>query len=229
MKTKICGLKSLREIEIVNKYSPDYAGFVFAGEKRKINEEIALSLRRELSREIQAVGVFVNESIETIAKMCEKNIIQLVQLHGDEDRDYLKALKLQIGVPVIKAVRVQSAEQIIDALTLPCDYFLYDTYSAYSYGGEGKRFDETVLTEVYKEGLDDGKEELGGGKEEPDYRREGLQKPYFIAGGLTAQNISLFDNRLKPFGLDVSSGVESMGEKDEKKVKEFLLAASKVF
>lgn len=215
MKTKICGLKSLKEIEIVNKYTPDYVGFVFAGEKRKINEEVALSLRRELSREIKAVGVFVNESIERIAKMWGKNIIQLIQLHGDEDRDYINALKLEVGAPTIKAIRVQSIEQILEALTLPCDYFLYDTYSQHGYGGEGKRFDETILTEVYKEGL--------------DYVAEGLQKPYFLAGGLTAQNISLLDRRLKPYGVDVSSGVESMGQKDEEKIREFLLAVSKVF
>ena len=104
MKTKICGLKSLREIEIVNKYTPDYVGFVFAGEKRKIDEEVAQTLRRELSRDIKAVGVFVNEPLERIAKMCEKNIIQLVQLHGDEDRDYINALQSEVEAPIIKAV-----------------------------------------------------------------------------------------------------------------------------
>lgn len=214
MKTKICGLKSLREIEIVNKYTPDYVGFVFAGEKRKIDEEVAQTLRRELSRDIKAVGVFVNEPLERIAKMCEKNIIQLVQLHGDEDRDYINALQSEVEAPIIKVIRVQSVNQIIEALTLPCDYFLFDTYSQHSYGGEGKRFDEMILTEVYKEDL--------------SQVREGLQKPYFIAGGLTAQSISLLDNRLKPFGVDVSSGVEISGQKDEEKVREFLLAASKV-
>ncbi|ABX44191.1 phosphoribosylanthranilate isomerase [Lachnoclostridium phytofermentans] len=212
MKTKICGLKSLREIEIVNKYAPNYVGFVFAGVKRKIDEEVASLLRRELSSEIQAVGVFVNESIERIAKMCEKNTIQLVQLHGDEDRDYINALKLEVGAPIIKAVRAQSVEQILEALTLPCDYFLYDTYSEHSYGGEGKRFDETILTEVYKESSNN------------EFKKY-LQKPYFIAGGLTAQNVRLLDSRLEPYGVDVSSGVESMGQKDEEKVKEFLFAA----
>lgn len=215
MKTKICGLKSLHEIAIVNKYSPDYVGFVFAGEKRKIDEEVALSLRRELSRDIQSVGVFVNESIDRIAKMCEKNIIQLVQLHGDEDRDYINFLKLKVGAPIIKAVRVQSVEQILEALTLPCDYFLYDTYSVISYGGEGKRFDETILTEVYKESLNNESKEF-------------LQKPYFIAGGLTAQNVSLLDSKLEPYGVDVSSGVECKGQKDEEKIRKFLIAASKI-
>ncbi len=215
MKTKICGLKSLREIAIVNKYSPDYVGFVFAGEKRKIDGEVALSLRRELSKEIQAVGVFVNEPIEKVVKMCEKNIIQLVQLHGDEDRDYINNLKLEVGAPIIKAIRVQSIEQIVEALSLPCDYFLYDAYSRHSFGGEGKRFDETILTEVYKENI--------------SFVSEGLQKPYFIAGGLTARNISRLDNRLKPYGVDVSSGVESMGQKDEEKVREFILEALKAF
>lgn len=204
MKIKICGLKSLEDIQIVNKYQPDFAGFVFAGEKRRIEKDTAVYLRRELSQEIAAVGVFVNEAVENIARLWERSVIQVVQLHGEEDLSYLNRLREVIGAPIIKVIRVRSVQQIKEELKLPCDYILYDTYSEHSYGGVGKRFEESLLLDLYQS--------------------KKSEKPYFVAGGLTPENLSLLDYRLNPYGVDVSSGVESLGRKDETKVKEFIRA-----
>ena len=88
-KIKICGLKRKKDIEIVNKYRPDYIGFVFAGSKRKVTKEQAMELRKMLNPDILVVGVFVNEDIDKIVDLVEDKVIDLIQLHGDEDKEYI--------------------------------------------------------------------------------------------------------------------------------------------
>ena len=83
-KVKICGLKSLTDVEIVNKYLPEYVGFVFADTKRFVSDELASKMKQALDQRIQSVGVFVNEPQEHIISLYEQGIIYLVQLHGDE-------------------------------------------------------------------------------------------------------------------------------------------------
>ncbi len=194
-KIKICGLKRPEDIKIVNDYQPDFGGFVFAESKRKIDFDTAKSLRALMDPGIQAVGVFVNEKIEFIEVLCKENIIQLVQLHGDEEEAYINALKEKVRVPLIKAVRVRKREAILEAQKLPVDYLLLDTYVEGAYGGSGVTFDKNLIPK--------------------------LTKPYFLAGGLSTENVLERIEGLEPYGVDVSSGVETDGFKDPEKVDAF--------
>lgn len=197
VKIKICGIRRPEDVRIVNRFLPDYAGFVFAGSRRRIDGAMAARLKGMLDCRVKAVGVFVNEDPETIFSLAEKGVIDLVQLHGDEDAGYLEAVKKGTGLPLIKAVRVRGAADAGAAKALAADYLLFDTYSGKEYGGSGKVFDWSVLS--------------------------GIGRPYFLAGGLCAGNVS-DALRAAPYALDVSSGVETDGFKDERKVEEFIRA-----
>lgn len=197
VKVKICGLKRSEDIQVVNHLRPDFAGFVFAKSKRQVDEKTAETLRKELSNEIPAVGVFVNEDREKIRYLCEKGIIQIIQLHGDENAEYIAELKKMLPeIPIIKAVRVRTAEEILAAEKQECDYLLLDTYVEDVYGGSGKVFDKKLIPV--------------------------LKKPYFLAGGLNAENVNENIEACNPFAVDVSSAVETDGIKDKTKIKEFL-------
>ncbi|MBU9737995.1 phosphoribosylanthranilate isomerase [Diplocloster agilis] len=198
-KVKICGLRTPDDIGYVNQLKPDYAGFVFAPSKRQVSLLLALRMRVRLAPQIRAVGVFVNEPLETVAALCRQKIIDIVQLHGDEDASYIGRLKEQTAVPVIRAVRVQNKEQVLEAEQLPCDYLLLDTFVEGQYGGSGKQFDPSLIPEQ-------------------------LQKPYFLAGGLDEHNVREILTRCRPFAVDVSSGVETNGYKDFDKIRRFLEA-----
>ncbi|MBU9724756.1 phosphoribosylanthranilate isomerase [Lachnospiraceae bacterium ASD4241] len=198
-KVKICGLRTPDDIGYVNQLKPDYAGFVFAPGKRQISLLLAIRMRVRLAPQIQAVGVFVNEPLETVAALCRQRIIDIVQLHGDEDASYISRLKEKTSAPIIRAVRVQNKDQILEAEQLPCDYLLLDTFVEGQYGGSGKQFDPSLIPEQ-------------------------LQKPYFLAGGLDEQNVCDILSRCRPFGVDVSSGVETDGCKDFDKISRFLAA-----
>ena len=123
-KIKICGLKTIEDIEAVNRWKPDFAGFVFAPGKRQISPDHAAELRSALAPEIQAVGVFVNTLLEEAAALAEAEVIQYIQLHGDEDAAYMEALRKQTDKPLIKAVAARSREEILEAEKLPCEYLL---------------------------------------------------------------------------------------------------------
>ena len=148
---------------------------------------------------IIAVCVFVNEPAEHIVNLVKKEIIRVVQLHGDEDTEYILRLRenLEESVKIIKAVRVQNREQILEAEKLPCDYLLLDTWQKDAYGGCGKQFDKSLIP-------------------------EDMSKPYFLAGGLAAYNIRENIQICHPYAVDVSSAVETDGKKDEKKIQEFI-------
>ena len=92
-KIKICGLKRLDDIEIVNKYKPDYIGFVFADSKRKVTSDLACKMKKNLDSSIKSVGVFVDEDIDVIIKLYDEGIIDIAQLHGLENEEYIKKLK----------------------------------------------------------------------------------------------------------------------------------------
>lgn len=201
VKVKICGLRRSEDIEAVNLLCPDYVGFVFAKSKRKVTDETAMELKKMLKPEIQTAGVFVNEQAERIISLCEDGIVDLVQLHGDEDEKYISTLKSRIHIPVIKAVRVRSREQILKASKLPCEFLLLDTYMPGMYGGSGKQFDWKLIPE--------------------------MGKPYFLAGGLNAANIKEALSECSPYAVDVSSAVETGGWKDEKKMEQLMQVLTK--
>lgn len=196
-KIKICGLKHTEDISYVNELLPDFAGFVFAKSSRQVDAKKAAELKKQLSPKIKAVGVFVNAEPEFIAKLYQKQIIDLAQLHGDETADYIHRLKnLCPSLPLIKAVRVQSTKQILEAEKLPCYYLLLDTWQKDSYGGSGKTFDRSLIPP--------------------------LAKPWFLAGGLNTENIAESIAQCHPWAVDVSSAVETNSVKDKEKIKTFI-------
>ena len=197
-KIKICGLKTIEDIHMVNRRKPDFAGFVFAGSKRRITPEQAAEMKKELLPEIRSVGVFVNEDPERIARMAEDGVLDYIQLHGDENGEDIRRLKDMTEKPVIKAVRVRSREDILMAEKLPCEYLLLDTYKKGEYGGSGECFCWEMIPE--------------------------MEKPFFLAGGLNEENIAEALKTCRPWAVDVSSSVETDGRKDEEKVRRFMRA-----
>lgn len=196
------------DIEYANRVKPDFVGFIFANTRRKISAAQAKQFRETLDEEIPAVGVFVNEDIPVIASLVQDGCIDMIQLHGEEDADYIRCLREVCDVPVIKAVKVQTVEQIRQTAALPVDYLLLDTYRKGVLGGTGEAFDWELLREAKAAAGDTAEGELFG-------------KPYFLAGGLHAGNLREAA-ALGSYGLDVSSGIETDGSKDFTKMVEVM-------
>ena len=207
-KIKLCGMMKPCDIEYANLVKPDFVGFIFANTRRKISAAQAKQFREALDAEIPAVGVFVNEDISVITSLVQNGCIDLIQLHGEEDADYIRRLREVCDVPVIKAVKVQTVEQIRQAAALPVDYLLLDTYRKGVLGGTGEAFDWELLREAKAAAGDTAEGELFG-------------KPYFLAGGLHAGNLREAA-ALGSYGLDVSSGIETDGSKDFTKMVEVM-------
>lgn len=207
-KIKLCGMMKPCDIEYANRVKPDFVGFIFANTRRKISAAQAKQFREALDAEIPAVGVFVNEDISVITSLVQNGCIDLIQLHGEEDADYIRRLREVCDVPVIKAVKVQTVEQIRQAAALPVDYLLLDTYRKGALGGTGEAFDWELLREAKAAAGDTAEGELFG-------------KPYFLAGGLHAGNLREAA-ALGSYGLDVSSGIETDGSKDFTKMVEVM-------
>ena len=197
-KIKICGLTRTEDIEMVNEFLPDYIGFVFAKSRRQVSAEQAKKLKNKLRPAIKAVGVFVNEKPENIAEIANQGIIDLIQIHGDEDAAYCAQLRKLTQAPIIKVVRVEREDDFAGIEEFDCDYYLFDTLSSKEYGGTGKAFDHSLL-----------------------YNKE-IKKPFFVAGGLNQDNVAAVIEVIKPFGVDTSGGVETDGIKDANKIKEFI-------
>ena len=196
------------DIEYANRVKPDFVGFIFANTRRKISAAQAKQFRETLDAEIPAVGGFVNEDIPVIASLVQDGCIDMIQLHGEEDADYIRCLREVCDVPVIKAVKVQTVEQIRQTAALPVDYLLLDTYRKGVLGGTGEAFDWELLREAKAAAGDTAEGELFG-------------KPYFLAGGLHAGNLREAA-ALGSYGLDVSSGIETDGSKDFTKMVEVM-------
>ena len=191
VKVKFCGLKRPCDVAWANELHPDYAGFVFAGTKRRVSDETAAALRRDLDPSIPAVGVFVDDELPHMASLVKKGVIQLIQLHGQEEDALVQQLQTELGVPVIKAFSIANQDDIKRALESRADYILLDQGK----GGTGKAFDWSLLKEI--------------------------DRPYFLAGGLTPQNAAQAA-KLRPYALDVSSGIETDGVKDRDKMTLFM-------
>ena len=189
---KMCGLRRPEDIDAANELQPDYIGFVFfPGSKRYVSPDCARELKSRLSPEIKAVGVFVDENPETVARLLSEGIIDIAQLHGHEDGVYLKKLRELTGKPVIQAFRIRTAGDAVFAAASKADMILLDAGA-----GDGKTFDWSLLQEV--------------------------GRPYFLAGGLNPENVSSAMRMLRPFAVDVSSGIETDGFKDKTKMRAFI-------
>jgi phosphoribosylanthranilate isomerase len=154
--------------------------------------ELALAMKKQLHSDIKAVGVFVNEEPKTISEIAKRGIIDLIQLHGSENEAYIKEIKALTHKPVIKAIPVQEKEDIQAWENSTADFLLLDDKNA----GSGNTFDWNLIGEV--------------------------EKPFFFAGGLNPKNVAEAIQIGKPFAVDVSSGVETLGVKDPNKIKEFI-------
>jgi len=192
MKIKICGLTRPQDIDALNANKPDYIGFVFAESRRKVTPAQAAGLRKLLSPDIIPVGVFVDEAQENILALLRDGIIDVIQLHGSEDEEYIQKLKHLTDKTIIKAISVQNRGDVQKWSGTAADYLLLD----HKGGGTGENFNWDLIGEI--------------------------DKSYFLAGGLNAQNITEAILKTAPFAVDVSSGVETDGVKDPAKIKEFI-------
>jgi len=204
VKVKICGLTRPCDIDAVNAETPDYVGFVFAESRRKVTPQQARELRARLDTGIVPVGVFVDETPEIVASLVHEGIIDIVQLHGSEDECYIETLKSLTEAPIIKAVAVQTTDDVQKWATTAADYLLLDNKT----GGSGETFDWSLLS-----------------TESTPSIPSTASKPFFLAGGLNATNITHAIETVKPFAVDASSGVETNGFKDPAKIREFIRRA----
>ena len=197
-KIKFCGLSRPCDIAAANACRPAYVGFVFASASRRyVPPERAEELRVLLMPEIRAVGVFVNEKPERIARIADRGIIDLIQLHGTEDEAGIRQVRSLTGLAVIKAFSIAGERDVEAANDSGADYVLLDAGK----GGTGTRFDWSLLS--------------------------GMRRPYFLAGGLTPENAGEAIRQLAPYGVDISSGIETDGYKDAEKMAAFAAAVRK--
>lgn len=193
MKTKIklCGMFRDQDIDYVNEAKPDYIGFIvmFPKSHRNIDLETALRLKSRLSPEIRSVAVSVNAPVERFAEFAKQGAADLLQCHGSEDAEYIARLRELTNVPIIKAVKVTSAADIEAAQTLNADYLLLDSGT-----GSGVTFDHSLID------------------------RDKIRVPFFLAGGLTPENLGQAIRDIRPFAVDLSSGIETDKLKDREKI-----------
>ena len=184
----------MEDIEIVNKYRPDYMGFVFADTKRKVSHELARQLKDKLDPEIISVGVFVDAPKEEIVELFENGTIEMAQLHGLESEDYIKDLKAMTDnrLIVIKAIEMSQDTDLLKYDSSNADYLLLDSGK-----GSGKTFDWRLI-------------------------RKDLKKDFFLAGGLNKDNVTQAIEEFEPYAVDLSSSLEVNGFKNEDKIKEIM-------
>ena len=219
-KVKICGISKVETIPAVVEAKPDYMGLVFAPSKRQVTVEQAKTLVEELykqnvvgnnseaeqtepvtsldtasSETIKTVGVFVNETIENLLKIAEEVKLDVIQLHGDEDESFIQILKEQSNVEVWKAVQVRSAADAEKWIDSSADMLLFDAYHKDERGGTGEVFDWSALDE--------------------------FERPFMLAGGIDSTNVARAIRTVRPYGIDISSGIETEGVKDNEKMKAF--------
>lgn len=195
---KLCGMTRPCDIQAANALGPQYIGFVFAKKSRRyVSPKQAAALKQLLSPEIQAVGVFVNEPPEAVAELLGSGIIDVAQLHGGEDEAYIGRLRALTSKPIIKAFRIDTPADAGRAEASSADLVLLDSGA----GGTGTVFDWSLIRNI--------------------------RRPYILAGGLGTENVALAIRALRPYGVDVSSGIETDGVKDRDKMAAFVAAVRK--
>ena len=216
-KVKMCGISKVETIPAVVDAKPDYMGLVFAPSKRQVTVDQAKTLVEELHKQyanrynrdaeqysnqplihqesIKTVGVFVNETVESLLKIAKEVKLDVIQLHGDEDESFIQTLKEQSNVEVWKAVQVRSAADAEAWLDSSADMLLFDAYHKDERGGTGEVFDWSSLDE--------------------------FERPFMLAGGINSTNVARAIRTVRPYGIDISSGIETDGVKDDEKIKAF--------
>ena len=199
-KLKICGLRRSEDISYVNEFLPDYAGFILSEQFwRHISLDLLTQLTSKLSDKITPVGVFVNETVEKIIPFSK--YLGVIQLHGDEDNDFIRTLKKHTDCEIWKAIRPQTSNEINNACQSCADKLLIDSFSKNAVGGTGVVGNWEII------------------------KNAEITKPFFLAGGISADNIKEAIEAVKPYGIDVSSSVETDRKKDREKIKTIVLKA----
>ena len=199
-KIKICGLTRKQDIEVVNEVLPDYIGFVFwERSKRDISPEKAADLKAKLDKRIKAVGVFVDADIDFVYSLIKCGTIDIAQLHGNEDEEYIKKLREKINsdsnskseIRKIKAFNVNNLTSFDEVEKSSADFVMLDSGK-----GSGVTFDWDKI--------------------------QSFDRPFFLAGGLGVENVQEVIEKINPYAVDVSSGVETDGVKDREKIVKFV-------
>lgn len=198
VKIKICGLRRRQDIEAVNLYKPEYAGFILTnGFKRSIVAGTFFELKSYLDKDIKTVGVFVDEPLEEINKYYSQEL-DVIQLHGSEDENYISKLKSFFKGEIWKAVRAKAPEDIEQADRSDVDMLLIDSFVEGKVGGTGKVADTSVI------------------------KAASFKKPFMLAGGISEENAVTLIKTLSPEGIDISSSVETDGFKDNDKIRRII-------
>lgn len=198
MRVKMCGMKTLAAARAAEAAGADYIGFIFAkGRRRYITPEAAREIVREMSR-VKTVGVFVDAPMNEVNEIAAFVGLDYVQLHGHESAE----VAWQAEHPVIKAYRYGDDFGVEEANAYPAEIILVDSYVRGAAGGTGTVFPwEEAAQEIAR-----------------------VRKPVLIAGGITAENAGKAMAMFRPFGLDVSGGIEENGAKSEAKIRAFMEA-----
>ena len=198
---KICGLSRQEDIAAVNEAGPEYCGFIidFPQSHRNVTEEQVRQLRKGLKSEITPVGVVVNQPVMWAAELLNQGIVDVIQLHGQENEEYIQQLRMLTKGRIWKAFKIRCREDLEKALASSADAIVLD--NGY---GTGETFDWSILD--------------GAGARLKEKR-------IFLAGGLTPENIEDAIHRLDVWGIDISSGVETDKKKDRKKILAAVQAA----
>lgn len=199
MKIKFCGIRRLEDVAAVNLCQPDYMGMILSGGfRRSISQEQAQRLVQEKSDAIAAVGVFVNESSEIICRMAEQLHLQVIQLHGNESAEQIQTLQQKTGLPVWKALRIGTLEELESAGTNPADCLILEGKTGAGIGGTGVCADWELLA------------------------RHSWNRSFFLAGGLQPENVLEAIATVSPTGVDFSSGIEEDGVKSLRRMKQLM-------
>ena len=210
-KVKMCGISKVETIPAVVDAKPDYMGLVFAPSKRQVTVDQAKTLVEELHRgyaqkygsdtehdkndTIKTVGVFVNETVDNLVTIANEANLDAVQLHGDEDETFIQSLKERTNVEVWKAIQIRTAADTEKWIDSSADMLLFDAYHKDERGGTGEVFDWSSL--------------------------DAFERPFMLAGGIDSTNVARAIRTVRPYGIDISSGIETNGMKDDKKITAF--------
>ena len=216
-KIKMCGISKVETIPAIVDAKPDYMGLVFAPSKRQVTVDQAKTLVEELHKQyvnrynrdaeqysnqtlihqefIKTVGIFVNETLNNLVTIATEVNLDAVQLHGDEDEAFIQSLKERTNVKVWKAVQIRSAADAEAWIDSSADMLLFDAYHKDERGGTGEVFDWSCLDE--------------------------FERPFMLAGGIDSTNVARAIRTIRPYGIDISSGIETEGVKDDEKIKAF--------
>ena len=203
-KVKMCGISKVETIPAVVEAKPDYMGLVFAPSKRQVTVEQAKILIEELHKQcinhydtkvVKTVGVFVNETLDNLVRIADTANLDAVQLHGDEDEAFIQSLKERTNVEVWKAIQIRSAADVEKWIDSSADMLLFDAYHKDERGGTGEVFDWSSL--------------------------DTFERPFMLAGGIDSTNVARAIRTVRPYGIDISSGIETNGVKDDEKITAF--------